>query len=71
MGVGGIEMCVLLFVLGTLPFAVGHIQNRIMMVKSHSVFPFMLMGLLFLSFWGIVAFIFQNRMKNVKRKWKL
>lgn len=58
---------VLTIITGAIPFVVGSILNRALIEQSDSVLPLILIGLLFLSFWGIVAFVFQNGMKNAKR----
>lgn len=58
---------VLTIITGAIPFVVGSILNRALIEQSDSVLPLLRIGLLFLSFWGIVAFVFQNRMKNAKR----
>lgn len=58
---------VLTIITGAIPFVVGSILNRALIEQSDSVLPLILIGLLFLSFWGIVAFVFQNSMKNAKR----
>lgn len=58
---------ILAVIIGMLPFVVGGVLNKVMIVQSEHLLPMTMIGLVFCISWGIVAFVFQNKIGNVKR----
>lgn len=57
---------VFMVITGAIPFVLGGIQNKLMMVLSYEVLPFYLLAALFWLFWGVLAFFFYQKVKNTK-----
>lgn len=57
----------LMFITGFLPFALGHIQNCLMLSNADAVLPYTLISVLFLFLWAFLAFLLNKRGKRTKQ----
>lgn len=58
---------ILIFILGALPFFFGGILNWIMTIYSDNIPPYVIIGFLFLLFWGIITYLLKSKIRNTKK----
>ena len=65
--IGGVNMLVILVVLGFIPFALGSFMNWFMMTYSNTLSPLALVGIVTLLIWAAIAFLVKPYIKQQRQ----
>lgn len=60
-------MAILLIILGAIPYLLGYAMNWYMMEHMDALLPFKWIAVLFLLFWGLLAFLCNRKGAHSKR----